>query len=242
MNTPLLGIIGGMGTQATACFYEKLHAMQNVSSEQEYLDTLIYSMPSIPDRTAYIIGEAKDSPLEPLRHAARTLEKAGASLIAMLCITSHFFYDELCACVHTPFLSIPDETVRYAAKHGINSVGLLATDGTLSSGVLSKRFASAGIDVFLPSPANQKRLMKIIYDIKLGAQANSDELAQIAADLHICGAQAIVLGCTELCISDIPSPALPFRYINTLDVLAAECLRQARQEGDSYDDQCLGIS
>ena len=87
---PLLGVMGGMGTQATACFYEKLHSIQSVTTEQEYLDVLVFSKPSIPDRTAYITGKSNESPLEQLTYVALTLEAAGATCIALPCVTSHF--------------------------------------------------------------------------------------------------------------------------------------------------------
>jgi len=122
-NKPLLGVLGGMGTQATACFYGILHEKQNVSAEQEFLDVLVYSMPSIPDRTAYITGRSGLSPLGPLLHAAKTLESAGASMLVMLCITSHYFYNDLVAATGIPFLNMPEETARYIAQRGISKIG-----------------------------------------------------------------------------------------------------------------------
>jgi len=223
MMKPLLGVVGGMGPQVTACFYEKLHTLQSITVEQEYFDILVYSIPTAPDRTAYITGKSTDSPLESLIHAARTLESAGASCIALPCVTSHFFYADLVKAVNIPVLNILDETAGYAAACGFGSVCLLATDGTVKGGAFHAAFAGHGIEVSLPALGLQSDLMSLIYDIKRGAAASelSDALETIiSAALKTTGAEAVVLGCTELCISAKETPGV----INTLEVLARASL------------------
>ena len=232
---PLLGVIGGMGTQATACFYEKLHSLQTVKAEQEYLDVLVYSMPSIPDRTAFITGQSDISPLEPLIHVARTLESAGASCIAIPCVTSHFFYNELVDAVGIPVLNMLDETAGFVSGRGIGRVCLLATDGTLKGGAFNAAFAKIGIEVVVPPVDVQAALMAVIYDVKRGAAVSPDLLDAIAADAlgsaavgsaavggaTVCGATAVILGCTELCVIAHENPGV----VNTLEVLAGAALR-----------------
>ena len=218
---PLVGVIGGMGTQATACFYEELHSMQRVDREQEYLDVLLYSMPSIPDRTAFITGKSPVSPLEPLLSAASTLESAGASLLVMLCITSHYFFDDLKGAVGIPFLSMPEETALYSRERGFGKVGLLATNGTLKGRVLQNAFERVGIDVVAPLDCFQADLMAMIYDIKRGVSVAPVMLEAMVDALRGDGADAVVLGCTELCV--IAGGELG--VINTLDVLAGAVLR-----------------
>ena len=222
---PLLGVLGGMGTQATACFYEILHEKQNVSAEQEYLDVLVYSMPSIPDRTAFITGRCDLSPLGPLLHAAKTLESAGASLLVMLCITSHYFYNDLAAATGIPFLNMPEETARFIAERGIRKIGLLATDGTLKGKMFHRAFESFDIDVIVPPQDAQADLMKVIYDIKRGAVVTAEALSAMAEDLRGSGAQALVLGCTELCVIANGNTG----YINTLEVLAEAVLNASKE-------------
>ena len=221
---PLLGVLGGMGTQATACFYSILHDMQNVTAEQEYLDVLIYSMPSIPDRTAFITGQSIDSPLGPLLHAAKALETAGASLLAMLCVTAHYFYDDLSGAVGIPFLSIPEETARLAHGHGIGKIGMLATDGALKGKVFQSALEKYGIEMLVPPEDSRAGLMKMIYEIKRGADVSPEFLDKVVRRLRKNGAEAVILGCTELCIIAKGSPGV----INTLEVLAGASLRAAR--------------
>ena len=196
----LLGIVGGMGTQATACFYEVLHRQQYVASEQEYLNVLLYSMPSIPDRTAYITGQSTDSPLGSLIHASQTLESAGVSCIVIPCATSHFFYADLVKAVKIPIINMLDETACYTKECGISNVCLLATDGTLKGGFFHNAFNKYTIDVIVPPEGEQADLMEIIYDIKRGEVVSPDILDSIIAGARKNGAEAVVLGCTELCI------------------------------------------
>jgi len=216
MRKTLLGIIGGMGTQATACFYEKLHSMQNVTKEQEYLDVLLYSIPSTPDRTAYITGQSPESPLEHLIKAAKTLETAGAACIAIPCVTSHYFYEDLKNAVSIPILNMLDETVDFVAEKGIKKICLLATDGTIKGRAFHTAFNKRGIEVIVPPDDEQHKLMTVIYDIKRGVEVAPDALYSMSEDI-------IVLGCTELCVIADERP----NVINTLDVLAASALRQA---------------
>jgi len=224
----LLGIIGGMGTQATACFYKVLHDLQSVASEQEYLDVLLYSMPSIPDRTAYITGQSGDSPLKHLIHAARTLEHAGSSCIVFPCATSHFFYADLVKAVNIPVLNMLDETACYTKECGFMKVFLLATDGTLKGSSFHKAFGRQAIEVMVPQDGMQADLMDIIYDIKRGAVVSADILDPIIAEAFAAGADAVVLGCTELCVFTGDSRDKTIRHssiqnsavINIIEVLA----------------------
>jgi len=225
-SKPLLGVLGGMGTQATACFYDVLHNMQNIATEQEYLDVLLYSMPTIPDRTAFITGRSTESPLEPLLRATKALQTAGASLLTMLCVTSHFFYDDLAGAVGIPFLSIPEETAKLAHERGLGKIGILATEGTLKGKVLHKAFEEYGIEALVPPEETQAALMTMIYNIKRGVAVAPEELNAIIRGLRAKGSDAVVLGCTELCIISDGSPDV----INTLEVLAAASLRAMRKQ------------
>ena len=215
-----------MGTQATAYFFDLLHKKQNVTSEQEYLDVLLYSMPTIPDRTAFITGRSADNPLGPLLRATKALQTAGASLLTMLCVTSHYFYDDLAEAAGIPFLSITRETAKLAHERGIGKIGILATDGTLKGKVLDKAFKEYGIEALVPPEETQAALMTMIYNIKRGAPVSPEELDAFVSELRAKGSDAVVLGCTELCIIADGSPDV----INTLDVLAAAALRALKKQ------------
>jgi len=215
-----LGVLGGMGAQATSCFYEILHSMQRVSAEQEYLDILIYSKPTIPDRTAFITGRSDESPLDSMVSALKVLENAGVSCVAIPCVTSHYFYDEFSKTVNIPILHMPEETAHFLVDGGISKIGLLATDGTLKGRVFHSAFEKSGIELIELSADSQARLMEIIYDIKRGGTAGPEILDTLAAELRGYGAEALVLGCTELCVIARDCPD----YINAMEVLARAAL------------------
>ena len=221
MTRPLLGIIGGMGTQATACFYEKLHSIQTITVEQDYLDVLLYSMPSIPDRTAFITGKSKNNPLDCLIYAAKTLESAGVSRIVLPCATSHFFYAELSGAVDVPIINILDETARYAKKQNYNKVCLLATDGTIKGRAFHSAFEKYCILVDIPPEDVQSKLMTLIYEIKRGTDVSRESLESIITEMLSNDIDAVILGCTELCVVAHEST----RVVNILDVLAKAALQ-----------------
>ena len=221
MNT--LGVIGGMGVQATGRFYRMLMDMQAVACEQEYLDVLLYSKPSTPDRTAFITGESTISPLESLQHAAAVLENAGAACIVMPCVTAHYFYDDLSQAVKVPIINMLEETVRHAAGCGYSKVGLLATDGTVEGRFFHKAFAAHGIETIVPEADGQAAVMDLIYAIKRGAYLDIDTgMAPVIHSLQTKGAQAIVLGCTEL---SLPKEVRGISCIDAMEILAQAALK-----------------
>ena len=219
-KNPLLGVIGGMGTQATAYFYERLHSLLDVKTEQEYPNVLLYSIPSTPDRTAFITGQSLDSPLESLIDAAKTLESAGASCIAIPCVTSHFFYTELVDSVNIPVLNMLEETAKVLKNNEVRKVRLLATDGTIRGNAFFSTLKKFGIDVSPLSEELQSEVMKMIYDIKRGVAVSACDLDVIIDKALENGTENVILGCTELCILGVERP----NTVNTLDVLAKAAL------------------
>jgi aspartate racemase len=126
-------------------------------------------------------------------------------------------------------LNLLDATALYVKEIGSKSVCLLATDGTIKSRLFHDALEKIGIEVVTPSDSVQADLMEIIYDIKRGEAVSPEALYSIAA--KACGddIDAVILGCTELCVltdgtkkTDEPSPCLPSTpvLINILDVLA----------------------
>ena len=197
-DRPLLGILGGMGMQATDYFCRMITNMQNVKSEQEYLDMLVYYRPSIPDRTDYILGKSKLNPLPFILKGVCDLEKAGVSTIVIPCVTSHYFYDQLQESTGIPILDIIKETTDYIADNGFNKVGLLATSGTIAGGFLVEALNVAGVEVVIPSDSDQVTLMDIIYSLKQNKVVRPAELDNHVKNLLFMGAEVIILGCTEL--------------------------------------------
>ena len=220
MTGRLLGVLGGMGLQATEHFCRMVAGLQDVEAEQEYMDMLVYFKQSIPDRSAYILGKSPVSPIDALMQAAQTLENAGATSIAMPCVTAHYFYDELAAAVSVPFLNVLQETASHAASKGYRKIGLLATTGTLAGGFFTKVFTDFGINVVTPSPEEQAALMNLIYEVKQGKDLTASALDNHSASLRSKGAETVVLGCSELSVFIKEGEG----YTDVMQVLAKKAL------------------
>lgn len=210
-----LGVLGGMGVQATGLFYNMLASLQSVETEQQYTDVLLYSKPSIPDRSAYILKRSAESPFHSLLDGVQTLQNAGVSCIAIPCITAHYFYDELAAASSTPIINILTAVARHAHAQGIKKIGVLATAGTLHAGLLQKAFAE--FDICVVTPKDENTVMQVVYEVKRGAHVSHTHLQHMSKELYQAGAQAVLLGCTEL---SIIAASAPHEYIDALQVLA----------------------
>jgi len=212
-----IGVLGGMGALATALFFDKLIALQKVEREQDYVDVLVYNKTSIPDRTAFITGESDRSPLPALRDAARTLREAGCGIVAMPCVTAHFFLPELSEAA--TMLDMPRLVAQHVNARGHKKVGLLATTGTIQGQFFHRALAEYGVEVIMPVDVAQAKLMEFIYAVKKNALADGLLLKYISRNLLSRGADAVILGCTELCTK---SPG--DEYIDALEILAQAAL------------------
>lgn len=228
-----LGIIGGLGPMATAYFLQLLIQMSDAKTDQEHMDTLIYSMPSIPDRTRYIIGESEENPVPQMVYCGKKLKETGADIIAIPCITAHYFHEELEDKIGLPIINAIDETALCLEEEKIRRVGIMATDGTIKSGLFQKTLEKRGIEVILPNAENQKKVMHIIYnEVKAGKNVDMARFYQISDELSGKGAEAVLLACTEL---SLIKRDLLFKegYLDVMEVLArkaVQCCNHVRGE------------
>ncbi len=203
MANKVLGVLGGLGPQATVYFSDMVVRYTEASGDQEHIPMIILNDTQIPDRTAFILGTSEESPLPKMIEDAKLLEKSGCSMIVIPCNTAHFFYDEVEKNVSIPIINIIDETVRYCVEStpGIKTIGLLATEGTVQSGSYKRYTDKYNLELITPDEEDEKKLMSIIYDqVKAGKSADILEFSEIISDLKRRGADVVVLGCTELSI------------------------------------------
>ena len=142
MSEQRLGILGGMGPQATQDFYQRILDRTDASCDQEHLPTLIWSDTSMPDRTAAILGGDAEGCYRRLLDGARLLERGGCTALAIPCNTSHYFADRLQGDIAIPLIHMPRETVAVLAADGKKRVGILATDGTVQTGIYQRECAA----------------------------------------------------------------------------------------------------
>lgn len=194
-----LGVIGGLGPMATAFFMQMVIEMTKADRDQEHIEMLIHNCPSIPDRTSYIVGASEENPMQPMADIGKWLAENGADVIAIPCITASYFFEELSSMIPVPIINIIEETALYLVEHKIDTVGLMATDGTVQSGLFQKALQERGIRVILPKAEGQKDVMHLIYEnVKATKPVEMERFERVSKELKDAGAQVIILGCTEL--------------------------------------------
>ncbi len=237
MNEQILGVIGGLGPLATAHFLEQVAAMTLAETEQDHVDMIVYNFPSIPDRTGYILGSNLKSPLPGLLWAGRALAREQVEAIAIPCITAHFFYEELAGQLRRPVIDTLRCTARHLKSQGVTAAGLLATEGTIYSGIFSRALAAEGIRTILPGRERQEDVNHLIYkNIKKSLPPEMDRFRSAQEELRAKGAETIILGCTELSMIREKAPIGP-GFLDALQVLAREsilaCGKEVRREYDT---------
>ena len=222
----ILGVIGGLGPMATAYFMELVTEMTDAHTDQEHLQMLIYSAPSVPDRTRYILDNTQENPLPDMLRIGQLLAQQGADRIAIPCVTAHYFFRELEAGIPVPVINGVREVARHLQQHGITKAGIMATDGTISSQVFHRELESCGIGAIIPTAARQADVMSLIFDdIKAGLPVDMAKFAAVAEQLRENGAQAIILGCTELSLIK-RDHAIGAGFLDAMEILAQQAIVQ----------------
>ena len=236
MAEKIIGILGGMGPEATIDLFTKIVKGTKVRKDQDHLRILIDNNPKIPDRTLAIQGKGP-SPLTELVRSAKILERAKADFIVIPCVTAHHYFQPLQERIKIPILHIVLETVKYIQSRlrGIHKIGLIATTGTIHTRLFQRAFSHTGIELILPSPEIQKKLvMKAIYGrdgIKvIGPSEKSKRLIFDASRRLIRqGAHAIIAGCTEVPLV-LKERDLSVPVIDPISVLAQAAIEKAREK------------
>jgi len=221
-----------MGPAATADFYTKLVSLTPARRDQDHIRTVIWSDPTVPDRTQALLGKGLD-PTPRLIEGSRILRNAGATLIAIPCNAAHAFIPRLTDRVGLPILHMIDEVANHLAAlpSPPRTAGLLATTGTVQAGLYQESLHRVGIEVVLPDPTSQEvQVMSVIRAIKSGKRGPfvSDRLTHAAHRLVDLGAQVVIAGCTEIPLGLAPD-ALAVPLVDPAAVLARAVIRRAKR-------------
>ena len=232
MVEKVIGVLGGMGPEATIAFYSRITAHTGAKRDQDHLNVIIHSNPKVPDRTAAAMG-AGPSPVPLLASGVDALKRAGADFVVIPCVSAHIFLDELKQGISLPVISILDVVADELRgdPRGILKVGLLATSGTVKAGLFQRRLAECGIEVVLPPAEDQARVAAAIYEVKAGPAATrrreiTRDLCGVSQRLFDAGARGIILGCTEIPLV-LGSADLPIPVFDSLSLLARAAIRAA---------------
>ena len=197
----VVGIIGGMGPGATALLFQKLIDYTDAKSDSEHIHVIIDNNTSIPDRTTAILA-GEDTPAK-------------------------YIYDVIQKELKVPVINMIAETAKVCLEHGYTKIGILATTGTCNTHTYDKELQKFGIEAIYPDEEGQNKVMEIIYDqVKAGRKIDASIIDQTLKKMAAKGAQAFILGCTELPFA-IKNGDFGYHFLDSLDILAKKTIELA---------------
>ncbi len=229
MSSSTIGVVGGMGPEATNRFMSLITAFTPSRRDQDHIPVIAFSNCAIPSRVDALNGDA-ESPLPEMIRTGRVLEQAGANFLTMPCNIAHHFIDELRCGVSVPVLDMIGCTIEFMLRElpDLKSVGILSA--TPTHGLYSARLRERDRVLIAPNGADQTRVMDAIYGpggIKCGyIDKPAATFDQIAQNLLEQGADVIVAACTEVSVALLERrPDYPF--VDSMQVLAEESVQKA---------------
>jgi aspartate racemase len=226
---PIIGILGGMGPEATVELFRMIIDLTPAKTDQEHFRIIIDNNPKVPDRTAAIRGEGEDV-LAVLADSGRTLQDAGADFLAIPCNTAHYWLEELRQSLSIPVIDMIGETALAVGRQtpSLETVGLLATTGTVEVGLYQKALNERDVHVMLPDEEEQARIMEAIYLVKAADYTGKEAIVKIGNRLIKQGAGGIVLGCTEIPLL-VDQNDFSCAVFNALGILAKKTVEHAQK-------------
>ncbi len=215
----MIGILGGMGTQAGLDFCNKLAKINKGKIDQEYPIFILYNKSDIPGRPESISIHAKNSSdklgnpkdlkkynkvLKSLVIGCQTLEKSKCKFIVIPCNTAHYWYEDLQKKIKIPIINMPKEVFLHTKKNcrKNSKIGILATEGTLKTGVYNKFFDKTFRLIKPKKNLQLKSVNRAIKFVKMGKIKEAEKVIKPAINyLMKLKCKKIILGCTELPIA-----------------------------------------
>lgn len=233
MKTP--GIIGGLGPATTAEFYLELIRRARLRYTERYPRVLIHSVP-VPfelERSAVLDGRELERMYPLLAEAAAALQEAGADFIVLPCNTLHQFHRRLQEALEVPLLNILEITAARCASRRCCSAAVLGTRYTVETGLYDQALRRHGLSPVPLTGEETERCAALIYRLLTDAQREEDRarLLELVAGLAERGAEAVILGCTDLQLllrSEEEELAVP--AVDSVDALLDETVRNLGQE------------
>ncbi|NIK79836.1 aspartate racemase [Paenibacillus castaneae] len=236
MEYKSLGVIGGMGPKATSVFFDKVIEHTVADRDQDHIDMIILNHATLPDRTEVILANQGELFLNAVAKDLQLLEAAGVSNIAIPCNTSHYFHAAMQRMTSINIINMVDETLKEIySLHGEHcKIGILATNGTVSSGVYRSGCEKYGMQLHEPNDSIQEHVMDIIYNkVKRNLPVESGEFEGIINELLVnYNCNCVIIACTEL--SCIPIRNEISKYcVDAMAVLVQKSIELSGKHSDS---------
>jgi len=236
----VVGVIGGMGPEATVELMRRVVARTPAIDDQDHVHLIIDNNPKIPSRIAHLLDRTGIDPTDELIRMAQNLQHAGADALAMPCNTAHAYAFEIQRAVSIPLLNMVELTVAELTRNGESPrVGLLASTAVHDAGVYERALTSHGLLPVVPSPSRQDELMVLIRGVKRGASGREvrQHLASIALELAD-AADILLVACSELSVISTEIELTP-PLVDSLDVLTLAIVKFANTQGAGIRERAL---
>ncbi len=224
-----IGILGGMGPEATTEFYRRIIRIcqqdYGAKYDFDFPPIFIYNLP-LPD---IVESSGDESVIKLLEEGFNKLKSVDCDFVAVPCNTVFYFTDKID--VDIPIVNIIEETFFEAKRRNLKKVGILSTTNTARKRLYESVFD--GIEILQPSETEQERINEIILRVLTGfkVQEDKDYLKAICKELEKKGAEAIILGCTEIPLL-ISQKDCEIEILDTLQILSEAVVKKARSEKD----------
>lgn len=222
MENKKLGVLGGMGSKATAVFFEKVISNTHSTNDQDHINMVILNDTNLPDRTKAILEKREQDFLKIVEQDLKIFEYAGVNNIAIPCNTAHYFYDQIQEKTDIHVINMIEETVKEIYnRYGKGAkVGILATTGTINSGIYQKECINYQLIPYVPTEEVKQIVMDVIYkDVKRDLNLDGSKIEAIVQQLIIKeNCQCVILACTELSCLHLKEHVSKF-CIDAMDVL-----------------------
>ena len=223
----IVGVIGGMGPEATVDFMRRLVAKTPARDDADHLHVLVDNNPKIPSRIAALIEGGGEDPTPVLCRMAKGLEAQGAGFLVMPCNTAHYYLPAIARAVRIPVLDMVQLAIAKLAG-GPRPIGMLASPAVRMVGLYKARMEQAGLEAVFPDAAHEETLLGVIKAVKAGKQdrEQQQDYEIVAQHLLQAGTQALLIACTELSVLAPPRADIPI--VDALDALVDATIATAR--------------
>lgn len=228
MREKIVGVIGGMGPEATVDFLRRLIAAVPARDDSDHIRVLVDNNPKIPSRLAALVEKTGEDPAPVLCEMARGLEKQGADFLTVPCNTAHYFLPQIAKAVNIPLLDMVALSIAKLAALSSKPqrIGILATPAVRLVGLYEARLREARMQAVFPDEANETKLLNVIRAVKANGvtKRHHRDYADVAHSLA--DVDALLIACTELSVLGVPK-GIAKPSVDALDVLVGATVAEA---------------
>jgi len=227
----VIGVIGGMGPEATVDFMHRLVARTPARDDRDHLHVLVDNNPKIPSRIAALIEGTGEDPTPVLCDMAKGLQAQGADFLVMPCNTAHYYLPAIARSISIPMLDMVQLAIQKLVTAKAQHVGMLASPAVRMVGLYKARMEQAGLQPIFADPRDEETLLGIIKTVKAGRlnDTHRRDYSKVAGNLLKAGADALLVACTEFSVIGLPAGA-DCLVVDALDVLVEATIATARGE------------